>query len=84
MDVPGRVNTYVMCGLPPIIMPEESAIRDFLYHRFWALGNGEHLISNLKRKDFMTSLGELLLEDRHEFSMQYELPKITRFFEEFL
>lgn len=84
LDVSGRVNTYIMCGLIPIIMPEESSMRDFLSGYSWILENDKDLISNLKRKNFMKSLNEALLKDQHKFSMQHELPKITKFFKEFL
>lgn len=84
--VPGRVNTYIMAGLPPIVINEESAIVDFLAESKCALSfnDGKDLISKLRDFAYMHKLQKQVLKIRKTFSMQHELPKITEFFEGFL
>ena len=74
INVPGRVNTYIMHGLPPIISNKESAIQDFLKDTECAIDflvYGE-LIEKLNNDMFIKERQRNTLEIRDKFSMQYE------------
>lgn len=83
LDVPGRVNTYIMCGLPPVIWNEDSSIRDFLADSGCALAfdDEQDLVAKLKDKRYMCGLQEQTLKVRKDFSMQHEIRRVTAFFE---
>lgn len=83
MNVPGRVNTYIMCGLPPIIWDEDSSIRDFLAASGCALAfkSEPDLMTKLKDKEYMHGLQNQTLKVRKDFSMQHEIRRVTDFFE---
>lgn len=75
INVPGRVNTYLMHGLPPIIPNRESSIKDFLSGTDCAVqfDDYEDLAGKLRDSDFMCEKTQAVYKYRHKFSMQYEL-----------
>jgi len=85
INVPGRVNTYMLSGLPPIIVNTKSAILDFLQRKgnnyYIAFKNDNDLIEKLKDRSYLSGLQENVLKIRHKFSMQEEMKDIFKFFE---
>ena len=83
INVPGRVNTYLMAGLPPIFNNRDSAIRDFLQDTdcFVAFKDEEDLISQLRDEKLLARLHENVLKVQYKFSMQYELTRVIPFFD---
>lgn len=90
INVPGRINTYILSGLPPIIRNVDSAILSFLKRYsnkeyFIAFKDEADLVMKLKDQEYLKILQRNLLEIREQFSMQYELNnKIIPFFKTFL
>lgn len=75
INVPGRVNTYIMHGLPPIIPDRESSISDFLDGTDCEIrfSSYEDLSNKLRDTSFVRTRQQNTLLHRHKFSMQYEL-----------
>lgn len=75
INVPGRVNTYMMHGLPPIITNRESSIQDFLAGTDCAIEfySPEDLADKLWDLDFLQDKQRAVRKHRYRFSMQYEL-----------
>lgn len=84
INVPGRVNTYMLAGLPPIVNARDSGILDFLESygdRYYiAYTDEKDLVAQLLDRKHLTAQQKKSMELRYLFSMQEELPKIERFF----
>ena len=87
INIPGRVNTYLACGIPPVISNRNSSIADFVkgYDFSLAFSTYTELREKLCDTTYMNALQRNVIEQREKFSMQYEFNKsVLPFFESFL
>ena len=83
INVPGRVNTYILAGILPVINDIHSGIRQLLdpYNIAIKYSSINDLIDKLKDIDYIYDKRKKTRECRYKFSAQYELKRIELFFQ---
>lgn len=82
VNVPGRVNTYILSGIPPIINDLHSGIHQLLKEHGCAITykNIGELVDKLNDLDYIMYKKNIVREVRYKFTAQYELPRLEKFF----
>ena len=82
INVPGRINNYIMAGLPPLVQDINSATRDFVTSSRCAIlyRSPEDLRDKLHDAEYVKAKQATVLSVRHQFSMQSEIPRALKFF----
>lgn len=86
INVPGRINNYIMAGLPPLIQDIDSATRDFMEPSGCAIlyQTSSDLQDKLRDTVYMTEKQAHVRASRHLFSMQHEITRALVFFSSLL
>ena len=83
MDIafPNKILEYVVCGLPVLAFPHQTIQRFIEKHGVGLIFDGIDTLEELLRTENLSTIRENVLNSRHLFAIENQIPRVVNFYE---